>query len=71
MIRIGVTGHRVLTDVERIEDGIEAALRRIEHRFPGELLTVISALAEGADRLVAYHILERPGARLIVSLPSR
>lgn len=68
-IRIGVTGHRVLNDVEKIEAGVETALRRIELKFPGEVMTAFSALAEGADRIVAWHILERPGATLIVSLP--
>jgi len=69
LIRIGVTGHRVLTDVEKIEAGVAQALQRIELEFPGESLTVISALAEGADRIVARAVLERPGARLIAPLP--
>lgn len=32
--------------------------------------TILSALAEGADRLVAYEILNRPGSKLQVVLPS-
>ncbi len=71
MIRIGVTGHRILTDIEKIDAAVEVALRRIEDRFPGEALTVISALAEGADRIVARHVLARSGARLVVPLPLR
>lgn len=70
-MRIGVTGHRVLADVEKIDAAIESALHRIEEKFPREKLTVISSLAEGADRLVARHALARPGARLIVPLPMR
>ena len=35
MIRIGVTGHRILADVERVEDGVRQALRRIADAFPG------------------------------------
>jgi hypothetical protein len=69
MIRIGVTGHRILAEVEKIEAGIAEALRFIEHQFPGETLAVVSSLAEGADRLVARQILSRPQARLIVPLP--
>lgn len=69
LIRIGVTGHRVLAELEKINAGVEAALRRIEQRFPGEAMTVISALAEGADRIVAHHLLDRPGSGLIVPLP--
>ena len=69
MTRIGVTGHRILTDLEKIEAGVEAAVRRIELKFQGEPLTVISALAEGADRIVARHVLARPDAGLTVPLP--
>jgi hypothetical protein len=66
---IGVTGHRFLTNLERLTTGVEVALNRIQQAFPGESWTVISALAEGADRLVAQRVLARPNARLIVSLP--
>lgn len=69
MITIGATGHRFLNDLERLRFGIEKALSRIEDAKPGETLTVLSSLAEGADRLVATQVLKRPGARLIVPLP--
>jgi hypothetical protein len=69
LIRIGVTGHRILAEINRIEQGVEQALERIERSFPGERLAVVSALAEGADRIVASHVLARAGAQLIVPLP--
>jgi hypothetical protein len=69
MIRIGVTGHRLLAEVQKIESGIAEALRFIEHTFPGETLGVISSLAEGADRLVVRQVLSRPHSRLRVPLP--
>ena len=69
MIRIGITGHRILAERDKIDRGVEEALGRVEELFPGESLTVISALAEGADRIVARHVLARPGARLVVPLP--
>jgi hypothetical protein len=69
MISIGVTAHRVLAEVEKINGGIADALKKIEQKFPGELLTIISPLAEGADRLVVHQVLEHPDARLIVPLP--
>ncbi len=69
MLRIGVTAHRVLAEIDKVNAGITEALRSIEEKFPGEPLTIISPLAEGADRLVAYSVLERPRARLIVPLP--
>ena len=68
-LRIAVTGHRVIVDVPRVLAGIEEALERIEAAFPGRSLIVVSALAEGADRLVAEAVLRRPGARLQVVLP--
>ncbi len=68
-VAVGVTGHRLLSGLEKVEAGVDEALRRIEQAFPGRPLTVVSALAEGADRLVARRILERPGARLLAPLP--
>jgi hypothetical protein len=68
-LRIGVTGHRVLAERERVAAGVDATLARIEGRFPGRALVVVSALAEGADRLVAEAVLRRPGARLCAVLP--
>jgi len=66
---IGVTGHRVLAEVPRVVAGVEAALDWIESAFPGRALVVVSALAEGADRLVTEAVLRRPGTRLRVVLP--
>jgi hypothetical protein len=68
-IVIGVVGHRVLMEFENLEAGIEMALSTIEKSFPGHSFTVLSSLAEGADRLVARSVLRRPGARLIAVLP--
>ena len=69
MVAVGVTGHRFLADLERLTAGVEVALDRIEQAFPSEPLTVISPLAEGADRLVVQRVLARPGAQLVVPLP--
>ncbi len=69
MIRIGITGHRILAEVEKIESGIATALRFIEHKFPSEKLAVVSSLAEGADRLVVRQARSRRHIRLMVPLP--
>jgi hypothetical protein len=69
MIRVGVTGHRFLAELDRVEVGVELALKAIEKAWPGEHLTVLSALAEGADRLVAQTVLARSDARLVAVLP--
>jgi hypothetical protein len=70
---IGVTGHRDLRDedVARLEAevaGVIAGLRRDYLDGDGETpIIVLSALAEGADRLLARVALAR--ARLIAPLP--
>src|SRR5687768_7334812 len=69
MVTIGVTGHRFLTDTDRISAGIDQVFARIEQTFHGQPLTLISSLAEGADRLVAGRVLSRRAARLVVPLP--
>jgi RyR domain len=66
---VGVTGHRILTEIERLSEGLSSALARIDEACPGEPLSVLSALAEGADRLVAERVLEHPNARLLAVLP--
>jgi hypothetical protein len=69
MVAIGVTGHRILTELDKVNAGVEEALRHIEQTFPGQPWTVLSALAEGADRLVVQRVLVRAKARLVVVLP--
>ncbi len=69
MIKIGVTGHRFLAELDKINAGIEEALRRIEDHFPNQSLTVLSSLAEGTDRIVAHQVLKRSNAKLIAPLP--
>lgn len=82
-LRIGVTGHRQLTDAKELAARIEEAL---DIHVPGLLdsalreqirsstrtplaFAVLTPLAEGADRLVAETILKRPDARVEVVLP--
>jgi hypothetical protein len=69
MVAIGVTGHRFLTHTDRISAGVDQALARIEQTFHGQPLTLISSLAEGADRLVVGRVLARRTVRLVVPLP--
>ncbi|TKJ30568.1 MAG: hypothetical protein CEE40_04365 [Chloroflexi bacterium B3_Chlor] len=69
MVAIGVTGHRYLAELGAITAGVDRALGRIEETFPSQPLTIISPLAEGADRLMAREVLARSAARLVVPLP--
>ncbi len=66
---VGVMGHRVLTDLGPLEAGVSSALIQIEKTFPGEPVSILSALAEGADRLVVEKALERSDPRLVAVLP--
>ncbi len=68
-ITIGAIGHRFLARTDLIEAGVDVALDHIEQTFPGRTLTVISSLAEGADRLVAHRAIRRARARLVALLP--
>jgi hypothetical protein len=65
-LRIGVTGHRQLADPGSLIPAIHDAIRELTERLLGAgaqpSLLVISALAEGADRVVAQEVLAGPGA---------
>jgi hypothetical protein len=72
--RIGVTGHRDLADPESFRAPMDEALCRLKELVPvsprvGLTLVVVSALVEGADRLVAKKVLTNKDARLEVALP--
>ncbi len=69
IVALGITGHRTLTDMDKIMTGVEIALERIRRVFPDSCFRVISSLAEGADRSLANRILLIPGASLWVPLP--
>jgi hypothetical protein len=71
VLKIGITGHRFLMDVDKIKAGIQRALDTIETKFPDSFFAIFSLLAEGADRIVAEEIRERfgEGTRLIAVLP--
>lgn len=65
---VGVTGHR---DIPERDPGVRAAVREVLVRLgaPSQPITLISCLAEGADRLVARVAVEELGARLVAPLP--
>src|ERR1700720_2498100 len=71
---IGVTGHRDLRDADlpRLEQAVAAIIGGLRRDYLGgdqeTPIIVLSALAEGADRLVAKVALAQ-GARLIAPLP--
>jgi hypothetical protein len=76
ILRIGVVGHRSIDDPAAVAREVlralamaaSRALPRGEHAGPPRL-EILSALAEGADRLAARVLLEEPGATLVAILP--
>jgi hypothetical protein len=73
-LRLAVTGHRTLADAQALGKAIDSVLDLILDLLPAAIrsacrLVAVSALADGADRLVPQSVLSRPGSRLEVILP--
>ena len=66
---VGITGHRFLAELPRLLESLECALDLLEDTFQGRELVCISSLAEGADRLAAEAVIDRPGGGLVAVLP--
>lgn len=67
---VGVSGHRAFTHGEGpVADLVRAELERLARRHAGKPATCITALAEGADRLVARLARKVLGATIHVCLP--
>lgn len=67
-IVLGVTGHRDLADPVSVDQALGHCLDELRALFPNSRFVVLSALAEGADRLFAKAALVR-GMELVVPLP--
>jgi hypothetical protein len=69
---IGVTGHRDIPveDIPDLKLKVRAVLDHLHEEYPDTPLMLVSALADGADRLVAEVALDA-GHELIVPLPMR
>jgi len=68
-VALGITGHRILAEMDKIMTGVERAVRRIRKTYPDSSFRILSSLAEGADRILAKRLLLIPGAILWVALP--
>ena len=72
-LRVGVTGHRALSNDPMLAGQVRAAARLVQKlaaaTSPPSRVLVISPLAEGADQLVAEALLEQTQAALEVPLP--
>ena len=79
-VRVGVTGHRSLRHPDavagRVSEILDSAIDRLfdepaprDSRVTPWAFTVVTALAEGADRLVAREVLRTPESGIEVILP--
>jgi len=68
-VRVGVTGHRLLAETARVSAGLREALARIRSAYGNRPLTLLSMLAEGADRLAVEAALHTPDAEHVAMLP--
>jgi hypothetical protein len=71
---VGVTGHRDLNESPALSQGIHSAIEEIRRMSPSLrstplILSILSPLAEGADRLVAREVLKDTESVLEVVLP--
>src|ERR1700730_6294378 len=69
---IGITGHRDIRDQDReaLKEAIKKILIDLEKKYPSTPLVLLSALAEGADRLAADVALSKDvKGELFVPLP--
>jgi len=71
---VGVTGHRTLPDDPALIERVKEAVGVVQNMAPSSPSTtvhvgVVSALAEGTDRIVAREVLAQPGGALEVALP--
>lgn len=66
---VAVAGHRAIADPDAVTAAAARARRHILDRYPQRHVVVISALAEGADRLVLAPWLADPDVALVAMLP--
>ena len=69
MVAIGVSGHRHLRYPDAVSQATDQVLAHIHSLYGLEDWTLISPLAEGADRLVVWRALALTTPRLVVPLP--
>jgi len=66
---VGVVGHRVLADIQKLRRSVNVVVDELCRSTGRKPPDILSALAEGADRLVADAMIARANARLTAVLP--
>lgn len=67
---VGVSGHVDLQDPEATRSAVKEVLEKLSSSYPSTPIYVMTALAEGADRLAAHVALEL-GLRILCPLPMK
>jgi hypothetical protein len=60
---VAVTGHRILAELDKVSAGVDLALEEIERTWSMGPLHLVSALAEGADRMAVFATERRDEAK--------
>ncbi len=68
-ILVGACGHRTISASDRLVGAIKSQCEALKKRYPNSPFIILSALAEGADRLIAKVAMKALGADLIAVLP--
>jgi hypothetical protein len=68
-IVIGVTGHRWIKETPELISAIDQVIETIPQTYSGRTFTVLSPLAEGADRVASKRLLRHHGTNLTAILP--
>jgi len=66
-ITLGITGHRKILNESRVIKTLNEALEQLAENY--KLASIVSPLAEGADRLVAKILMDHYNAKLMSPLP--
>ncbi|MEI7845033.1 MAG: hypothetical protein WCK35_04425 [Chloroflexota bacterium] len=71
MLNIGITRHRFLVNIPKLQTSIDLVLNKFGEIYSQQPWTIISSLAGGADHLVVQRAwLAKPTTGLIVPLES-
>lgn len=68
-LTVAITGHRDMVETPELVRQVEDFLQTLSKQYRDYAITLLSPLADGADRFVAQIFLEQNIGRLIVPMP--
>ena len=69
MIRIGITGHRILTEEKKIIRSLDFVFKKLLSLYPNEKWQILTSFAEGADCLAAERAMRFSRVEFLAVLP--